>query len=148
MRRDIHRRSMVSRAPAWTVLAIAFLSAASLPIPSANDAVPDISVSAYATRAIGGVETNAEHAIIIGGILLERNRHLAVGGAMGCTLGAGFGAAAGAGLGLLTGGIGFVSVPAATAVGCGLFGAAGAALGSPLDDYQISLSDLAGDDSH
>jgi hypothetical protein len=148
MRHAIHHRPIRSFAPAFAVLAFALLSATPLRLPDPKVPTFKASLGGYATRAMAGAELRAEHAIIIGGIVLERNRHLAAGSAIGCTLGAGFGAAAATGIGFVTGGAGFAAIPAASALGCGVFGVAGAAVGSPLDDYQMDLADLEGNDAH
>lgn len=148
MRHAVHQRPMRSFAPACAVLAFALLAATPLRVPDPKVPTFKASLGGYATRAVGGIEDRAEHAIIIGGIVLERNRHRAAGSVIGCTLGAGFSAAVAAGIGVVTGGAGFAAIPAASALGCGVFGVVGAAVGSPLDDYQMDLADLEGSDAH
>jgi len=147
MRSVIHHRPMRSFAPAGAILAVTLLAATPLPLPDPHASAPRASWGASMHHAVAAFDTEAEHTIIIGGIILERNRHLAVGSAIGCSIGASLGAGAGAALGLVTAGIGFAAVPAASAVGCGALGVAGAAFGSTLDAYQMDLSDLE-DDSH
>jgi hypothetical protein len=90
-------------------------------------------------RGLGTLRADAEHAVYIGGILIEWHRHAIAGSTMGCALGAGIGATAAAGAGLLTGGAGFAALPYASAAGCSLGGMAGAALGSPHDDQGLDL---------
>ena len=89
----------------------------------------------FAAQTLGVAQDGAEHAIYIGGILLERNRHVVVGAVLGCVAGAGIGAGAAAVVGVFTAGAGFAAIPAAAAAGCGLAGFGGGALGWPLDDY-------------
>jgi hypothetical protein len=89
----------------------------------------------FAERTLGVAQDGAEHAIYIGGILLERNRHIVAGAALGCFAGAGLGAGAAAIVGVFTAGAGFAAIPAAAAAGCGLLGFSGGAMGWPLDDY-------------
>jgi len=89
----------------------------------------------FTTQAAWQIHDESEHAIYIGGILVERNRHTIVGGALGCVAGAAIGASGAAVVGLFTAGAGFAAIPVASAVGCGLVGLGGAAIGYPLDDY-------------
>ncbi len=91
--------------------------------------------AALTTQAAWEIHDESEHAIYIGGILVERNRHTIVGGALGCIAGAALGAGGAALVGIVTGGAGFAAIPAASAAGCGVFGLGGAAIGYPLDDY-------------
>jgi hypothetical protein len=88
-----------------------------------------------AGRTIGEFHDGAEHAIMLGGIVLERNRHMVVGTALGCATGAALGVGAAAVTGVFTAGAGFAVMPAAGAAGCALLGMVGGALGWPLDDY-------------
>jgi len=90
---------------------------------------------AFAARTLGEAHTRAEHAIFLGGIVLERHRHVIAGGLLGCAAGAAVGGGAAAVTGLFTAGVGFAAIPSASLVGCSLAGAGGAALGYPLDDY-------------
>lgn len=85
--------------------------------------------------AVGKMQDRIEPMIFLGGIVVERSRHMIAGGAMGCVVGAGIGATAAAGLGLLTGGVALAGVPVAATVGCGIGGLGGAAFGYPLDSY-------------
>lgn len=86
-------------------------------------------------RGVGDIHDTAETAIMIGGILMERNRHVVVGGLMGCVVGGALGAGAAALTGVFTAGLGFAAIPAASAAGCAALGFAGGAVGWPLDDY-------------
>lgn len=136
-----HRRSKRFFLPAGT-LAVALAAVIPLPLPAASFAGANVPASGTISHALARAEDRAQHTIMIGGILLERHRHLAVGGTMGCGIGAGLGAGAGVALGLVTGGVGLAAVPVASAIGCSLAGFAGASLGAPLDNYQMDLSDL------
>ena len=93
-------------------------------------------------RAIGKVQDRVEPAIMIGGILLERTRHMIAGGTLGCAVGAGLSATVAGGAALLTGGVAGVAIPTAATIGCGLGAPIGAAFGYPLDGYNWEL-DLA-----
>ena len=96
---------------------------------------------AVADRVVAFVQDHAEHAIYLGGIGLERNRHTIVGSTIGCVVGAAIGAGVTATAALVTGGAGLALLPAASALGCGVVGLGGAALGYPLDDYVNDLED-------
>jgi len=85
--------------------------------------------------AAGKVQDRIEPFIFLGGIVVERSRHVIAGSVLGCVVGAGIGATATAGLGFLTGGIALAGVPPASMVGCGIGGLGGAAFGYPLDSY-------------
>lgn len=85
--------------------------------------------------AAGRIQDRIEPVIVLGGIVVERSRHIIAGAVMGCAVGAGVGATAAVGLGLFTGGITLAGVPAASAVGCGIGGLGGASFGYPLDRY-------------
>lgn len=87
------------------------------------------------TEAAWQIHDGSEHVIYLGGIVLERNRHTVVGGALGCIAGAAVGAGGAAVVGFFTAGIGFAAIPVASAAGCGMLGLGGAAIGYPLDDY-------------
>jgi hypothetical protein len=91
--------------------------------------------AAFTSQAAGEIHDRSEHAIYLGGIVLERNRHVVVGGALGCVAGAAIGAGGAALIGVFTAGAGFAAIPAASAAGCGALGLSGAAIGYPLDDY-------------
>lgn len=91
--------------------------------------------AALTTQAAWEIHDESEHAIYIGGILVERNRHTIVGGTLGCVAGAALGASGAALIGVVTAGAGFAAIPAASAAGCGVLGIGGAAIGYPLDDY-------------
>jgi hypothetical protein len=91
--------------------------------------------AALTTQAAWEIHDESEHAIYIGGILVERNRHTIVGGTLGCVAGAALGAGGAALVGVVTAGAGFAAIPAASAAGCGVLGIGGAAIGYPLDDY-------------
>ncbi len=111
--------------------------------------VADLAVSTtgsgptVAGRFLGTAQDGAEHAIYLGGIVLERNRHLVVGGTMGCAVGAAVGAGVATVAGVFSGGVGFALIPTASMIGCGLGGVAGGAVGRPLDDYASDLSALS-----
>lgn len=91
--------------------------------------------AAFTSQAAGEIHDQSEHAIYLGGIVLERNRHIVVGSASGCVAGAALGASGAALIGVFTAGAGFAAIPAASAAGCGVLGLSGAAIGYPLDDY-------------
>ena len=71
--------------------------------------------------------------------MLERNRHVVAGGALGCTVGAVVGATVGVTAAVFTGGAGLALIPTAGAVGCGMAGIGGIAIGYPFDDYVDDL---------
>ncbi len=148
MRSLAHHRPLRSFAPAGAALAIALLAATPLRLPEAHRVAPTRSAFiAYPAHVVASVETQSEHAIILGGILIERHRHFAAGSVLGCVIGAGLGAGLAAATGLVTGGAAFAALPTASTLGCAVFGSAGAVVGGPLDDYQMDLSDLD-DGSH
>jgi hypothetical protein len=93
-------------------------------------------------RAAGKVQDRVEPAIMLGGILIERTRHMIAGATLGCAVGAGIGATVAAGAAVLTGGVASVAIPTAATVGCGLGAPIGASFGYPLDSYNWEL-DLA-----
>ena len=95
-------------------------------------------------RGIGEVQDRVEPAILVGGVVLERTRHMIAGGTLGCAAGAGVGLVVAGGAAILTGGAAAVAMPTAAAIGCGLGAPIGAAFGYPLDRYNWDL-DL-GDD--
>jgi hypothetical protein len=84
----------------------------------------------------GSIQDRVEPAIFLGGIVIDRSRHIIAGGVMGCIAGAGIGATATAAVGLVTGGVALAALPAASAAGCGIGGLGGAAFGYPLDAYS------------
>ena len=88
---------------------------------------------------IAHIQHRAEHAIMIGGILIERHRHVAAGVAEGCALGAVAGGIGGAVIGLATGGTALALLPTFVSIGCGLGAAAGATVAYPLDDYLLEM---------
>jgi hypothetical protein len=138
MRDAAYQRPLLSFAPAFAALTVALLAATPLRAPDSTRQ----SAGGYMAHPVLALEDRAEHVIIIGGIVLERNRHLAAGSVIGCTVGAGFGAGAAGVLAFATGGAALAAIPAASALGCAVFGAAGGMFGAPLDDYQMDLSDL------
>lgn len=75
----------------------------------------------------------AEGAIVLGGIMLERNRYAVSGGMLGCTAGAVTGIGSVLALGAATGGAALAGTSEAAVLGCAFGAAAGAALGVPLD---------------
>jgi hypothetical protein len=93
-------------------------------------------------RVVGKIQDRVEPAIMLGGVLLERTRHMIAGGALGCAAGAGIGVTVAGGAALLTGGAAALAIPTAATVGCGLGAPIGAAFGYPLDGYNWEL-DLA-----
>ncbi|HEY3919559.1 MAG TPA: hypothetical protein VGL83_17355 [Stellaceae bacterium] len=127
------RRRLLKRDLALTLL-LAVLLAASAGWLTHRSA----SATATAWHAVGIAQDDAEHAIYIGGIVLERNRHVVAGAVLGCVAGAALGAGAAAIIGLVTAGAGFAAIPAAATAGCALTGAGGGALGRPLDDFLNS----------
>jgi hypothetical protein len=147
MRAFAHHRPLRFFAPAGAALAIGLLAATPLRLPDSHRTAPKSALAGYPSHVVASAEAHAEHAIILGGILIERNRHLAAGSVIGCTIGAGFGAGLTTAAALVTGGVAFAALPTASVLGCAVFGAAGAVLGGPLDDYQMDLSDLD-DGSH
>jgi hypothetical protein len=90
---------------------------------------------AFTREAAWQIHDEGEHLIYLGGIVLERNRHTVVGGALGCIAGAAIGGGGAAVVGFFTAGAGFAAIPVASAAGCGMLGLGGAAIGYPLDDY-------------
>jgi hypothetical protein len=88
-----------------------------------------------AERGFGKIHDGAEHAIFLGGIVLERNRHAIAGGTLGCATGAALGAGAATAAGFFTAGAGFAAIPSASIAGCALAGLGGVVMGYPLDDY-------------
>jgi hypothetical protein len=138
MRLAAHHRSVRFIAPAGAAIVIAVLAATPfrLPEPSASSGH---SRGGYVSRLAGTIKDDAEHVIILGGIVLERNRHLAAGSAIGCAIGAGLGAATTGALALVTGGGALAALPTVSTLGCAVFGSAGAVFGAPLDDYQADL---------
>ena len=89
--------------------------------------------------SIEGVRVRVEPAIFIGGVIVSRSRHVIAGAAMGCVAGGTLGAGGAAVLGLVSGGVGFATVPFAGMVGCVAGGIGGAAFGYPLDTWALAL---------
>lgn len=89
--------------------------------------------------AVYRLRRDVEPAIVLGGIVVSRNRHTIAGGVLGCASGAALGAASAAALGLATGGIGLAALPPAAGVGCVVVGALGVATGYPLDNWALEL---------
>ena len=111
------------------------------PIGRVADLVLSGNGPSVAARVIGRAQDGAEHAVVLAGILLERNRHTFAGGTMGCTVGAVVGASVGVVTAVFTGGAGLALIPTGGAVGCGMGGMGGIAIGYPLDDYVDDLDD-------
>jgi len=147
MRSLAHHRPLRSFAPAGAALAVALLAATPLRLPDSHRVAAKSTLTAYPSHVMASAEAHAEHAVILGGIVIERNRHLAAGSVLGCTIGAGVGVGVTAAAALVTGGAAFAALPTASILGCAVFGSAGAVVGAPLDDYQMDLSDLD-DGSH
>jgi hypothetical protein len=80
------------------------------------------------------LRATTERAIVIGGVLLYRHRHMVAGAALGCVAGSVAGATTAAGAGLATAGASVTAIAPAAALGCGLGALTGAAIGRPLDD--------------
>lgn len=99
-------------------------------------------VAATVERMVGKVQDRVEPAIMVGGVLLERTRHMIAGGTLGCVAGAGVAVTVAGAAALLTGGAAAVTLPTAASIGCGLGAPIGAAFGYPLDGYNWDL-DLA-----
>lgn len=79
-----------------------------------------------------------EPALFKGGIVVSRNRHIIAGAAMGCAAGAAVGGGGAAAAGLVSGGLAWAAIPAATGIGCLIGAGAGAALGYPLDSWALT----------
>lgn len=126
------RRRFLKRDMALALLLAVGLAASADWLMHRQVALPE---TGLAGQTLGVAEDSAEHAIYIGGILLERNRHVVAGAVLGCVAGAGIGAGAAAVVGVFTAGVGFAAIPAAAAAGCGLAGFGGGAMGWPLDNY-------------
>jgi hypothetical protein len=95
--------------------------------------------AATVERVVGKIQDRIEPAIMLGGILLERTRHMIAGGTLGCAAGAGVAVTVAGGAALLTGGAAGLAIPTAAAIGCGLGAPIGAAFGYPLDGYNWEL---------
>jgi hypothetical protein len=91
------------------------------------------------SATLAQVDHRAEHAVMLGGILIERHRHEAAGALEGCTLGAIAGGITAVAIGIATGGAAFALVPSFVSIGCGIGAAGGVAVGYPLDDYLLDL---------
>jgi hypothetical protein len=89
------------------------------------------------SSAVDRLRHDVEPAVVLGGIVVSRNRHTIAGAALGCGSGAALGAAGAAVLGLASGGIGFAAVPPAAGLGCLVGGALGVAEGYPLDNWAL-----------
>jgi hypothetical protein len=84
------------------------------------------------------LRTQAERAIVAGGVLLYRHRHAVAGAALGCMAGSMAATTAPLGAGVATGGAALAGTAPALALGCGLGALGGAAMGQPLDDvYDV-----------
>jgi hypothetical protein len=75
----------------------------------------------------------AEHAIVIGGVVVYRNRHAIAGAVLGCAVGSAAAATPTLALALPTAGGSLAAAPTAAAVGCGIGGVGGAVLGHAID---------------
>lgn len=80
------------------------------------------------------LRTQAERAIVAGGVLLYRHRHAVAGAALGCMAGSMAATTATLGAGVATGGAALAGTAPALALGCGLGALGGAAMGHSLDD--------------
>jgi hypothetical protein len=99
-----------------------------------------LSSAAWAEQtAIHHVRLAVEPGLVLGGIVVSRNRHVIAGAVMGCAAGAAVGAGSAAALGLATGGIGLAALPPAAGAGCIVGAAAGIAVGYPLDTWALTL---------
>ena len=99
--------------------------------PGLADAAADSWRSLQQSGAV--LESWAEKAIVLGGVLVYRNRHTIAGAGLGCAAGAMLGMTSVAAAGAVTGGAALAGTPQAVALGCGAGAAAGAALGYPMD---------------
>jgi hypothetical protein len=75
----------------------------------------------------------AEHAIMVGGVVIYRNRHMIAGAVLGCAAGSALATAPTLVLALPTAGGSLAAAPATAAIGCGVGGTSGAVLGYQLD---------------
>jgi hypothetical protein len=75
----------------------------------------------------------AEHAIVIGGVIVYRNRHAIAGALLGCVAGSAAATTPTLALALPTVGGSLAAAPTAAAVGCGVGGVGGAVLGHAID---------------
>jgi hypothetical protein len=103
-----------------------------------NAAAPFRSVE----RLVHKFQYRVEPAIMVGGIVLERTRHMVAGATLGCATGAGIGVTLAGGAALITGGAAGLTIPTAVSIGCALGTTIGGAFGYPLDRYNWDL-DLA-----
>jgi hypothetical protein len=92
-------------------------------------------------RAVHKIEYRVEPAIMVGGIVLERTRHMVAGATLGCAVGAGIGVTVASGAALITGGAAGFTIPTAVSIGCALGTTIGGAFGYPLDRYNWDLDD-------
>jgi len=90
-------------------------------------------------RVVHKVQYRVEPAIMVGGIVLERTRHMVAGATLGCATGAGIGVTVAGGAALLTGGAAGLTIPTAVSIGCALGTTIGGAFGYPLDRYNWDL---------
>lgn len=93
--------------------------------------------AAGGANAIDRLRHDVEPAVVLGGIVVSRNRHTIAGAALGCTAGAALGAGGAAALGVASGGIGFAAVLPAAGFGCLIGGGLGVAEGYPLDNWAL-----------
>ena len=100
-------------------------------------------VAGAVERGIGEVQDRVEPTILVGGVVIERTRHMIAGGVLGCAVGAGAALTVAGGAAILTGGAAAIAMPTAASIGCGLGAPIGAAFGYPLDRYNwdLDLSD-------
>ena len=118
------------------ILAICLVAAAPLQSRAA-EAQPDSPYRrgvAVLDRWIVEATDTAERAILLGGVVLYRNRHTAAGAVLGCLAGSTVGAGSALGLGLATGGIALPATGPGASLGCALGAAGGAVLGRGLDE--------------
>jgi hypothetical protein len=78
----------------------------------------------------------AEHAIVVGGVLVYRNRHAIAGAVLGCAAGSALATTPTVVLALPTAGTSLGAAPAAAAAGCGVGGISGAMLGYRIDNPE------------
>ncbi len=85
------------------------------------------------------VRLRVEPAIFAGGLVVSRSRHIIAGSAMGCAAGAAVGVGTAAVAGIVTGGLGWATLPSAAAIGCVIGAAGGFAIAYPLDSWALTL---------
>ena len=124
---------LTSCAPACPVVAALCWRSAPEPADAAwSDA---LHAGLNAVRGTGQTlrETTAK-AIVSGGVLRYRHRHMVAAAALGCVAGSLAGATTAAGAALATAGASVSAMAPAAALGCGLGALTGAAIGRPLDN--------------